>query len=679
MADALSLLAGKALATSPPHNPSDVSLTLETKPLASSLGAESTTSSTSAPNLPLSPPTEPSQTPSIVDSVEANDARAMDLDRLSSEEPVIVDEDVPPKDEPPAVDAAPVESAAQTMDVDTVESALPPPDSPAASPTDSQTSEVPLSQQISHPDKTEEAPVAAAPIPTAAPAPVAAPASKLTPSEVKGCKSILTSLNRHNSAWPFKAPVDPVVAQAPDYYTIIKRPMDLQTAGQKLAKGEYETLTAFVDDIKLMFDNCYLYNPSTHFVHQSGLQLEKYFGNLLNRTFPALPVYNRPSLSGLPGPAAAPKKAPKAPKRKRAGVTDEVIVASPVAEAPILVDSVVPAPVAAPEVVRPARERRPKKIYEPEEVDAANGGKRRKSSIAGKSSKKKDADGSDMSTTLMATMMALQKQLESGKDKKRKKGSQTEVLMAGLTAAMLTGLMKDQDSSDSSDDEAAKKNRRKSSGSAPVKKRSKSSLPRVGATESGGMLVEDLDGGAASNAVAGARRCEHCGSVAATKWKPGPSGDHTLCGKCGSKWEKQEARRRKSVEGTAASVSAPALSEASLPTPRTITTDERVKLGELIGGLHGRHTQGILDIIRSSLPADAPEHGEVELDLEAIDSVTFQRLYGFAVRCAEEDRKASEKAKVAARKAAAALRRDREGGSSSSSSSDDSSGGSDSD
>ncbi|KAI8849519.1 hypothetical protein BC829DRAFT_470610 [Chytridium lagenaria] len=62
---------------------------------------------------------------------------------------------------------------------------------------------------------------------------------------MKACKSILSSLQKHKSSWPFHVPVDPVIAQAPDYYNIIKNPMDLQTAGQKLSAGSYTTLEAF--------------------------------------------------------------------------------------------------------------------------------------------------------------------------------------------------------------------------------------------------------------------------------------------------------------------------------------------------------------------------------------------------------------------------------------------------
>ena len=55
------------------------------------------------------------------------------------------------------------------------------------------------------------------------PAAVAAPAAVLHPEgAVWGrCDAILHTLKRQANAWPFLKPVDPVAAQAPDYYDII--------------------------------------------------------------------------------------------------------------------------------------------------------------------------------------------------------------------------------------------------------------------------------------------------------------------------------------------------------------------------------------------------------------------------------------------------------------------------
>ncbi|KAK6194536.1 hypothetical protein SNE40_000155 [Patella caerulea] len=62
------------------------------------------------------------------------------------------------------------------------------------------------------------------------------------------------------AAW-FTQPVDPV--DAPDYYNIIKTPMDFGTIKKKLESGVYKEFEDFHADMTLVKDNCFLYNPPT--------------------------------------------------------------------------------------------------------------------------------------------------------------------------------------------------------------------------------------------------------------------------------------------------------------------------------------------------------------------------------------------------------------------------------
>lgn len=55
-------------------------------------------------------------------------------------------------------------------------------------------------------------------------------------------------------------PVDPVALKIPDYPTVVKNPMDLSTVERKLNNLEYDTVDDFVQDVNLIFANCYLYN-----------------------------------------------------------------------------------------------------------------------------------------------------------------------------------------------------------------------------------------------------------------------------------------------------------------------------------------------------------------------------------------------------------------------------------
>jgi len=48
------------------------------------------------------------------------------------------------------------------------------------------------------------------------------------------CYKIIQALKKHSAAEPFILPVDPVKLKIPDYYTIIKEPMDLSTVEKRL-------------------------------------------------------------------------------------------------------------------------------------------------------------------------------------------------------------------------------------------------------------------------------------------------------------------------------------------------------------------------------------------------------------------------------------------------------------
>ena len=65
---------------------------------------------------------------------------------------------------------------------------------------------------------------------------------------------------KHQHGWPFYQPVDTIKLGLPDYFKIVKYPMDLGTVKKRLENNYYWCAQECVDDIKLMFNNCYLYN-----------------------------------------------------------------------------------------------------------------------------------------------------------------------------------------------------------------------------------------------------------------------------------------------------------------------------------------------------------------------------------------------------------------------------------
>ncbi|RHY67980.1 hypothetical protein DYB30_008002, partial [Aphanomyces astaci] len=61
-----------------------------------------------------------------------------------------------------------------------------------------------------------------------------------------------------DAAVPFNFPVD--ADMYPDYYTLIPEPMDLSTVEDKLLGDEYDAVDGFVDDVHLIWKNCFAYN-----------------------------------------------------------------------------------------------------------------------------------------------------------------------------------------------------------------------------------------------------------------------------------------------------------------------------------------------------------------------------------------------------------------------------------
>ncbi|KAI8522985.1 hypothetical protein RHMOL_Rhmol13G0039400 [Rhododendron molle] len=76
-------------------------------------------------------------------------------------------------------------------------------------------------------------------------------------------RSLLKAMNDHPDAWPFKEPVD--ARDVPDYYDIIKDPMDLKTMSKRVESEQYYvTFEMFVADVRRMFSNARTYNsPET--------------------------------------------------------------------------------------------------------------------------------------------------------------------------------------------------------------------------------------------------------------------------------------------------------------------------------------------------------------------------------------------------------------------------------
>eukprot|EP01121_Diplochlamys_sp_Union-15-3_P010481 TRINITY_DN2944_c1_g2_i1.p1 TRINITY_DN2944_c1_g2~~TRINITY_DN2944_c1_g2_i1.p1 ORF type:complete len:374 (-),score=58.28 TRINITY_DN2944_c1_g2_i1:61-1182(-) len=87
------------------------------------------------------------------------------------------------------------------------------------------------------------------------------PQVKLT-EPLKCCSRLINQLMRHSMAWPFNQPVDPNELGIPDYFDIIKQPMDLRTIKENLLSGVYANALNFAEDVRLVWKNALTYNQS---------------------------------------------------------------------------------------------------------------------------------------------------------------------------------------------------------------------------------------------------------------------------------------------------------------------------------------------------------------------------------------------------------------------------------
>ncbi|KAH9908170.1 Bromodomain-containing protein [Xylariomycetidae sp. FL2044] len=78
------------------------------------------------------------------------------------------------------------------------------------------------------------------------------------------------------NAW-FLEPVDPVALQIPNYFSLVKKPMDLGTMTQKNYDGEYKSVKDIEKDMKQIVHNAALFNGQEHDVTRLAKQLEVMF------------------------------------------------------------------------------------------------------------------------------------------------------------------------------------------------------------------------------------------------------------------------------------------------------------------------------------------------------------------------------------------------------------------
>jgi E1A/CREB-binding protein len=104
---------------------------------------------------------------------------------------------------------------------------------------------------------------------------------QLSPQKLKTkCLDVLKVLQGHQHGWVFNSPVDPVELGLPDYFEVIKKPMDLGSIRKKLENGCYHSLEEFEGNVHVTFDNAMVYNPEGSVVYNMAKEMkEKFFAD----------------------------------------------------------------------------------------------------------------------------------------------------------------------------------------------------------------------------------------------------------------------------------------------------------------------------------------------------------------------------------------------------------------
>jgi transcription initiation factor TFIID subunit 2 len=133
-------------------------------------------------------------------------------------------------------------------------------------------------------------PVAAAAVPTSSsektksPKPVTINPA-MNENNTKRCDRILKKLWAHQASHPFYEPVDAVALNIPQYYEVIKRPMDLSAIRKKYDTNQYSTIWEFEQDIRQIFWNCYSFNNHESWVAKQCQALETFFNQIWSAEF----------------------------------------------------------------------------------------------------------------------------------------------------------------------------------------------------------------------------------------------------------------------------------------------------------------------------------------------------------------------------------------------------------
>jgi hypothetical protein len=91
----------------------------------------------------------------------------------------------------------------------------------------------------------------------------------------------MDNLATHPICEMFAQAVDPERDEAPGYFNVVTKPMDLSKVRSKLEKRQYSTVSEWKDDVNLVFQNAISYNGKGSPVGIVACELQSIFRNLV--------------------------------------------------------------------------------------------------------------------------------------------------------------------------------------------------------------------------------------------------------------------------------------------------------------------------------------------------------------------------------------------------------------
>ncbi|KAG5845166.1 hypothetical protein ANANG_G00135950 [Anguilla anguilla] len=171
------------------------------------------------------------------------------------------------------------------------------------------------------------------------------------PVDKRKCERLLLRIYCNELSTDFQEPVSSSVRETPpshhaltnqvmpEYYEVIKTPMDLSMVKGKLESKQsagYASLEEFVDDVRLIFRNCAEFNEAETEVAAAGKNLETYFEEQLKIMFPdrTIPEVKAEVVGPAFPPAPSEEEATPAKRPQDTSTEDKSTGDTPVGDTP---------------------------------------------------------------------------------------------------------------------------------------------------------------------------------------------------------------------------------------------------------------------------------------------------------------------------------------------------------